>query len=94
MPEDTEGVAALVITMLEKLQENAHKVHWSDESVSDEFLTDCIDDELAEVCELLDGCDDRGDLAIMREAADIANYAMMLHERARFRMTESQDDSK
>lgn len=66
--------------MWEKLRANAHKRHWSE--VSESFLYRRLLDELGELAEALG----RGDgAAIQREAADVANFAMMLADNARAR---------
>jgi hypothetical protein len=68
--------------MWKKLRENRHKHHWRE--VRDfHFYRRRIDDELAEL--------DRAQRfvspkAVMREAADVGNFAMMIHDRARWEL--------
>lgn len=73
---DVIGVAHLAYSMLKKLHANRYKAHWI-EDASFEFYRMRIDEELAE----LDKATTPNDR--MQETADIANFAMMIHERAR-----------
>lgn len=78
LPEDEEKiVAVLSAAQREKLRENAHKAHWTEDS-----LTVLFGKLLEEVRELgLEISTNRGkDRAkkVLREAADVANFAAMI----------------
>ena len=80
---DLWGVFRLALTMVQKLRANRHKAHWltwEPDSIGDEWLMDRIEDELTEL-RMAHGSGTIED--VMSEAADIANFAMMVHERAR-----------
>jgi NTP pyrophosphatase (non-canonical NTP hydrolase) len=75
-----EGIQALAVTMEEKLEENAHKPLW--DTLSDIQL--CKDLQ-TEVDELVDAVLWESEDAIQKECADVANFAMMLHDNVRRR---------
>ncbi len=75
--EDVYGVFRLSLTMLRKLKQNRHKTHWLDYSDFD-FYMKRLRDEVEELDSLCLDTNDR-----QEEAADVANFAMMIHERAR-----------
>jgi hypothetical protein len=72
-------VAFLAVAMVEKLKEpqNAIKPHWENESISD--LHNRAEEELAEVWLELEGWLNPG--ALVKEAADVANFLMMICSR-------------
>ena len=71
--QEAEAVTWFANKMAEKLWEKAHKSGWSD--MADSELLERIENER---CELIRAVDDRSDHAIIREAADLANFAMFL----------------
>lgn len=79
--ESDEPIAELVKTMKEKMKENEinkGKRGWLNCHYS--FLTYRL---IEEVKELTDSIDDRKDKEhIKKEAADVANFAMMIHDKA------------
>jgi len=83
--EDQEKTAVKIFnkTMLAKLRENAHKPHWEKERLDD--LLECLQDEVEELTSILD--DNRYTMEqvhdVMRECADVANFAMMIHDNVR-----------
>ncbi|KKN48571.1 hypothetical protein LCGC14_0651580 [marine sediment metagenome] len=71
------SVVRFVDVMLEKLDENRHKDHWSD--MSHKWLLNRLRQETIE----LRGAIKRGRATeIAREAADVANFAMMIADNA------------
>lgn len=75
-------VAAFSKVMISKLHENDHKGTWQDASV--EWLLDRLRDEMDELKEALETrikWGTRPNIAwVCREAADVANYAMMISD--------------
>jgi len=61
-----------------KLRENCHKSHWS--TVDQQWLLNRCMEELKE---LQDAVNDSDHGEIVREAADVANFAMMIADNAR-----------
>jgi len=80
--EDVYGVFRLSLTMLRKLRKNRHKAHWFTYREFDFYLErlreECTEIEITHGDEYLPG-----PRWVMEEAADAANFAMMIHERAR-----------
>lgn len=71
-------VAAFAVAMEGKLKENDHKGGWSD--CDKHWLMDRLYDEADELC----GAVNRGVASeIEGEAADVANFAMMIHDISR-----------
>jgi hypothetical protein len=65
--------------MWKKLRVNRFKAHWI-ENGDFFFFRQRIDDELLELENAWDGGSARD---VMMEAADVGNFAMMIHDRAR-----------
>lgn len=93
---DATGVLRFAWSMWKKLRANRHKEHWTGDG-DFEFYRKRIEDELHEMTAAyravvyqtprgsryqpkLDAILRR---ALMKEAADVGNFAMMIHERAR-----------
>ena len=64
--------------MMERLVDNEDKGHWEDEANS--YLIDRIGDELGELKDALVNGDSEG---AIKEAADLANFAMMIADNMR-----------
>lgn len=76
--EGDDALLAFVNLMEEKLQENSHKTGWGDESLM--FFMRRLREEVDELESALRR--KRGSpKAVQREAADVANFAMMLSSR-------------
>lgn len=60
-----------------KLRENSHKAHWN--TVSNDWLFARLMDEVHELNEVMDEDPEK----IIRECADVANFAMMIADNAR-----------
>ena len=85
--EDVYGVFRLSLTMLSKLKKNRHKAHWLGYGNFDFYMG-----RLFQECEELDSiC--LSPTERQMEAADVANFAMMIHERARCRAREQDPDA-
>lgn len=75
-----EGVKSLAVTMEEKMSLNEHKGLW--DGISDIQLCKYMQGEVDEVVDaVLHGTDDE----IQKECADVANFAMMLHDNVKRR---------
>ena len=74
--EIAETADSLSKSMLLKLEENSHKPHWLDESLSD--LVKMLDLEVEELKESLINQNDENS---MLECADIANFCMFIHSK-------------
>ena len=73
---DWQAVISFTESMIEKLGENEHKAHW--DTVDEAYLMRRLEEETKELAEALA----KGDTAeIIREAADIANFAMMIADK-------------
>ena len=82
---DAVAVLKFAEVMITKLGENNWKKHWTNSRVSTVFLIDRLKEE---VVELQRACERRGNkshVEIQREAADVANFAMMIADHARRR---------
>ena len=75
---DHEAVELFSNNMYIKLRENAHKAHWN--TVTTEWLLNRCMEEFEELKEALAN-EDPGEIA--REAADVANFAMMIADNVR-----------
>jgi len=83
------GVKALAVTMEEKLLLNEHKGLWDD--ITDIQLCKYMQEEVDEVVDaVLHGTDDE----IQKECADVANFAMMLHDNVRRRTRQKEYKEK
>jgi NTP pyrophosphatase (non-canonical NTP hydrolase) len=76
--DDHEALQLFSNDMYIKLRENAHKAHWN--TVTTEWLLNRCIEELEELKEAVTN-EDPGE--IVREAADVANFAMMIADNAR-----------
>lgn len=76
--DDHEALQVFSNDMYIKLRENSHKAHWN--TVTTEWLLNRCMEELNELQEAL-GNEDPGD--IVRECADVANFAMMIADNVR-----------
>ncbi len=75
--EEKALVELLSVAQREKLRENAHKDHWRTCSVT--FLLSRLDEEVHELrMEVLLGWSEDRAEKILREAADVANFAAMI----------------
>lgn len=74
---DRRALLAFTAIMWVKLRENAHKRHWSE--LPSQWLLGRIKDELQELQDAILAGDP---VAIRREAADVANLAMMVADNA------------
>ncbi len=92
---DAVGVLSFAWSMWKKLRKNRHKAHWSGYG-NFEFYRQRIEDELSELTYAHESIayarrstNHQPKLVVilqgdaMREAADVGNFAMMIHERAR-----------
>lgn len=76
--EHVGAVESFTAPMVAKLDANANKAHWS--GVSVDYLLDRLREEVEELADAMD----RGlPLHIVDEAADVANFAMMIADRYR-----------
>ncbi len=71
------SVIRFVDVMLEKLDENRHKGHWRD--MSQKWLLNRLRQETGELRRAVEG---GNATEIAREAADVANFAMMIADNA------------
>lgn len=71
------------LEMEAKLRENDHKGHWRNCSL--EYLRTRIHEELGELLTTLDAVPVESSEQITREAADVANFAMMIADVCRMR---------
>lgn len=79
--DDWQALQGFAHIMWEKLRANAHKKRWDE--LPDTLLYERLLDEVDELSDALErGCN--GDM--MKEAADVANFAMMLADNAHYRM--------
>lgn len=95
---DAYGIVRLAWTMWRKLRENSHKDHWrtwEPDLTGDEFFYGRLDGEVTELSAAFGEARswERRSAGkyphlwrnVQRECADVANFAMMIHERARKR---------
>jgi NTP pyrophosphatase (non-canonical NTP hydrolase) len=75
---DVRAVERFSIHMLDKMRKNAHKAHWS--TVTQQWLLNRAMDELRE---LQDAVNEGDPETIVKEAADVANFAMMIADNAK-----------
>ena len=75
---DAMAVDVFALDMKRKLAANVHKKHWDE--VSDRYLFGRL---IEEIKELLEAIVDDEHKNIIDEAADVANFSMMLADRAR-----------
>jgi hypothetical protein len=81
-----EAVEHFSKAMVEKLDKNAHKIHWS--NLEYEHLLNRLDEEFRELREAvawslqvtLEGPTEEADARVRDEAVDVANFAMMLFD--------------
>ncbi len=71
---DVRGICWLALSMWRKLKRNRHKAHWT-ENGDYNYFRKCADKELFEADMMCGPSVDR-----QMEFADVANFAMMLHE--------------
>lgn len=76
--QDWNAVLAFAGYMQAKLRDNSHKAHWS--TVSQQWLLNRCMDEIRELQEALKS---GRAYDIVSEAADVANFAMMIADNAR-----------
>ena len=76
LEEIRQSADELTESMLIKLEENRHKPHWKDESLSDLFNMLEV-----EVVELKESLINQNNGSSMLECADIANFAMFIHSK-------------
>ncbi len=75
--EEERIVAVLSAAQREKLRENAHKSHWSTDSLS--VLFDGLIDEVQELrIEIFTNRGEDRAEKVLRESADVANFAAMI----------------
>lgn len=82
--EDAQAVTMFAADMLRKMRDNAHKAHW--DTVDFDYLFDRLLEEQMELVEAIEenaASDGKNWQAIIDEAADVANLAMMIADRAR-----------
>jgi NTP pyrophosphatase (non-canonical NTP hydrolase) len=88
MPREQAGDVVVLLrfagVMHQKLYENRHKNHWS--TVSAKWLLNRARQELRELARALEAGDAR---EIAREAADVANFCMMIADNAAKRSKEA-----
>lgn len=93
MSEYKRELAAFVVTITKKLERNIHKTSWKNDSVY--HLLSLLNGEVKELTEELEkvhrgGCRlDFGLEAVMDECADVAAYAMMIHDLAAILLNET-----
>ena len=80
-PAPRDEVAWFATVMEQKLRENEHKTGWSTDSLR--ALMRRLDQEANELERRLDGGSGGSPAEIIREAADVANFAMMIADMAR-----------
>jgi NTP pyrophosphatase (non-canonical NTP hydrolase) len=76
--DDHEALQKFGNDMYLKLRENQHKAHWN--TVTQQWLLNRCMEELKELQDAVNA-DDPGE--IVREAADVANFALMIADNAR-----------
>ena len=82
-----DDIENFVETMNEKLEENNHKGYWGDMDFRNLFCM--LQDEVKELgAELISPSEGKYD-GVMREAADVGNFAMMIHSIAKIRRDKS-----
>lgn len=75
------AVELFAADMRRKLRKNAHKKSWQDPEVTVWYLFDRLEQEVKELKEaIISGIDE---LAIIDEAADVGNMAMMIADKVR-----------
>lgn len=74
-------VQAFGQAMEQVLAENDSKGGWMDET--DQYLLERLKDEVKELEQAIEACEqgERNHEAIMKEACDVGNFAMMIHDR-------------
>jgi NTP pyrophosphatase (non-canonical NTP hydrolase) len=80
---DAYGILRIGWTMWRKLRENRDKAHWLQADGDDIYYMARLSEEADELRSAVLGLEPEENL--QREAADVANFAMMIHERARHR---------
>jgi hypothetical protein len=73
-------VDAFAKLMVEKLEKNAHKGEW--ENISNEYLFEMLNVELVELHEAVYHRENHSVDQVLREAADVANFALMIASNA------------